>query len=124
MTAEQEAYLSRAEENLKAARVLLGSGLPMVAIGRAYYAMLHSAQALLLGKGLTFSKHSAVAAAFGHHFAKPGLVPQHLHRCLLDAADMRVESDYSPIPSLGGEEASRLVAAAEEFVCEARKAIG
>jgi uncharacterized protein (UPF0332 family) len=32
--------------------------------------MFYVAQAFLAGEGLSFSKHSAVIAAFGQHFAK------------------------------------------------------
>ena len=35
------------------------------AASRAYYAMFYAAEALLQSRGLAFSKHSAVHAAFG-----------------------------------------------------------
>jgi uncharacterized protein (UPF0332 family) len=37
--------------------------------------MFYIAEAFLEGKGLSFSKHSAVIAAFGREFAKTQLVP-------------------------------------------------
>lgn len=42
--------------------------------------MLYIAEAFLLEKGLTFSKHSAVISAFGKHFAKTGELPKDFHR--------------------------------------------
>jgi uncharacterized protein (UPF0332 family) len=42
--------------------------------------MFYTAEAALPGKGLSFSKHSAVIAAFGLHFVKPGMVRQDLQR--------------------------------------------
>ncbi len=36
--------------------------------------MLYAAQALLLGEGLSFSKHSAVIAAIGKRFVKTGVL--------------------------------------------------
>ena len=53
-----------------AAQLLNDQGFHDFATSRAYYAMFYVAEALLLGEGLTFSKHSAVIAAFGKSFVK------------------------------------------------------
>lgn len=50
-------------------------GIPGFAASRAYFATFALAQAYLLGQELSFSRHSAVIAAFGQHFAKSGIVP-------------------------------------------------
>lgn len=55
--------------------------------------MFYCAQALLLTKGLNFSKHSAVIAAFGKELAKTGVVPAEFHRHLIEAAEIREEGD-------------------------------
>ena len=69
MTGDQETMLRLSEESLEAAKLLLERGYPAFASSRAYYAMFGAAEALLLSKELSFSKHSAVIAAFGQHFA-------------------------------------------------------
>lgn len=56
---------------------------------RSYYAMFYATQALLLSRELSFSKHSAVIAAFGREFAKQGTVPIELHRYLIEAQEDR-----------------------------------
>ena len=71
---EQGDLLSQARESIAAARLLRNSGFHGYAASRAYYAMFYVAEAFLLGRGLSFSRHAAVHAAFGEHFAKPGLV--------------------------------------------------
>ena len=85
MTTDQAELLQLAEEGIAAAKLLLGSDHPACASSRAYYAMFSVAQALLLSKDLSFSKHSAVISAFGQHFAKTGILPRHLHRAFLTA---------------------------------------
>ena len=62
MTSEQETLSLRAKESLAAAKLLHQSGYHGFAASRAYYAMFYMAEALLLGKNLAFSKHSAVIA--------------------------------------------------------------
>ncbi len=68
MTPEIEELLERARQSQKAAAKLLRGGFYNFAASRAYYAMFYITQALLLSKGLSFSSHSAVIAAFGKEF--------------------------------------------------------
>jgi len=58
MSPEQQALIRKAQQSLEAARLLAGGGFHDFAVARAYYTMLYVAQALLLGKGLSYSKHS------------------------------------------------------------------
>jgi uncharacterized protein (UPF0332 family) len=50
--------------------------------------MFYVAEALLEDKELSFSKHSAVIAAFGQHYAMEGKVPVEVHRYFLEAQDL------------------------------------
>jgi len=63
------------------------------------YAMFYVAEALLLSRGLAFSKHSAVIAAFGKEFAKEGVLPAELHAHLREASDARNVADYQRTPT-------------------------
>lgn len=65
MTPEQQGLLEKAARSLQAAKLLNQEGLSEFATTRAYYAMFYVAEAFLEGEGLSFSKHSAVIAAFG-----------------------------------------------------------
>ena len=89
MTSEQEVLVVQAKESLRAARLLLSKDFCGYAAARAYYAMFYLAKALLLGKGLTFSKHSSVHAAFGKEFAKTGVIPTEFHMFLIRGAEVR-----------------------------------
>ena len=96
MTAELEAPLvQKGHRSLGAARRLLADGDCDFAASRAYYAMFYLAEALLLARNLTFSKRSAVIAAFGQHFVKTGLFAAEHHDALRTAFDERNVGDYA-----------------------------
>lgn len=116
--------LQKSRESLAAARVLLEQGFADFAVSRAYYAMFYTAEAALLKKGLAFSKHTAVIAAFGQNFAQPEVLPKHLHRYLLDAFDIRQVGDYGVPGAVGEERAKRVIAWATEFVEAAAHFLG
>lgn len=120
MTEEQRALLAKARASNDAARLLLDSGYADFAVSRAYYAMFYCAEALLLGEGLTFSKHSAVHSAFGRRFAKTGRAPTHLHRYLLEAAAHRNDSDYTLASGVTHTEAGEEIVRADEFIAVAQ----
>ena len=124
MTSDQAALLNKAQESLRAARILGKEGLHDFAVSRAYYTMFYVVEAILLGQGLSFSKHSAVVAAFGERFAKTGLVPAHFHRYLLDGEDSRHVGDYDIGPWLSADEAEEQIQHAQEFLDLAERLIG
>lgn len=93
MKEETRKLIAKAERSLHAAETLARAGDTEFAIGRAYYAMLHTAQALLREKDLRYRKHGSVHAAYGQHFAKTRLLDPKYHRWLLDAFDERLRSD-------------------------------
>jgi uncharacterized protein (UPF0332 family) len=57
--------------------------------------MFYITEALLLGQGLAFSRHSAVHAAFGEPFVKTGVVPPEFHRYLIRGMEVRHASPAS-----------------------------
>ncbi len=116
MTQEQLALMQRARGSLSAARLLAGENLADDAASRSYYAMFHAAQALLLGKGLTYAKHGSVKAAFGQHFVKTGQIPAQIHRYLIDAYDSRLVGDYGVTETVAMSRAEEMIAQAEEFI--------
>lgn len=89
MTEDQRELIEEARDSVEAAEILLQNLYPGYAASRAYYAMFYLAQAFLEGEGLAFSRHSAVIAAFGQHFARTGRVPAHYHKYLIEAQALR-----------------------------------
>ena len=61
-----------AEESHDAAKGLITIGHPRFSAAHSYYTMFYLAQAALLTKGLTFSSHSAVIAAYEKNLQKLG----------------------------------------------------
>lgn len=116
MTEEQQELLLEARDSIAAARILLDNGYPSYAAARAYYAMFYTAEAFLEGKGMSFSKHSAVISAFGREFVRSGKVPADYHRYLIEAQGLRHLGDYSPRSSVSREEALEQIERAEQFL--------
>lgn len=107
--------LDKGRRALKAAETLLREDDAEFAAGRAYYAMLHTAQALLREKGLQYRRHSGVHPAFGEHFAKTGLLDRKYRRWLLDAFDERLRGDYDFQTSFDTESVAVWIGQAREF---------
>ncbi len=80
MNEEIEALLKMAMDSIRGARLLFDDELYGFAVSRAYYAMFYLVSAVLLTKGLNFSKHQAVVAAFGQHFVKTGIFKHMFHQ--------------------------------------------
>lgn len=121
MIPEQTQLLQRAEDSLRAAKLLASNSLPEFAAARAYYTIFYIAEAFLLGQGLTFSSHSAVISAFGREFARTQRLPIKYHRYLIEAQEKRIEADYSLKPNITIEDAENIINYADEMLDFARK---
>ena len=121
MKEESKGFLEKAERTLRAAEILLREGDAESSIGRAYYAMLHTAQALLREKDLRYGKHDTVHAAFGKHFAKTSILDPKFHRWMLAAYNSRLMGDYDFDAVIDSETASTTIEQAREFIREARR---
>jgi uncharacterized protein (UPF0332 family) len=124
MTDEQRELLLKAQQSLEAAKLLLANNYPDYATSRAYYSMFYIAEVFLEGEGLSFSKHSAVIAAFGREFAKPQRVPTEFHRFLIEAQELRTTSDYGQLNAVTADQATEQIEHAEQFLALAIQEIG
>ncbi len=124
MTEDQQELIEEARDSILAATLLLNGGYPGYAASRAYYAMFYIAEAFLEGLGMSFSKHSAVIAAFGQHFAQTGKVPAEFHRFLLEAYELRHKGDYSLRHAVTNDQAQEQIVRAEEFLKLTERFIG
>lgn len=116
MMKEQADLLRKAQDSLVAAKLMLEKGFPDFAASRGYYSMFYVAEAYLEGKGLSFSKHSAVIAIFGKEFCHSGRVPVEFHRELISANELRHIGDYSYLGGVSADRAQKLIGAAEKFI--------
>jgi uncharacterized protein (UPF0332 family) len=124
MTDEQRELLLKAQQSLEAAKLLFTNHFPDYATSRAYYAMFYIAEAFLEGKGLSFSKHSAVIAAFGREFAKTQQVPRDFHRFLIEAQELRTTGDYGQLNAITTDQATEQIDRAEQFLFLAIQMMG
>jgi len=108
---EIEALLKMADKSIKGARILFEEGLYGFAVSRAYYAMFYLVTAVLLTKGLNFSKHKAVVATFGQHFIKTNIFDHKFHRYLVAAFE-----HYEPLEEITEETAEKNIERAVEFL--------
>lgn len=113
---EIQELMTKAKRSLKAARSLFEEEDYDFAVSRAYYAMFYMAEAVLLTKGLTFSKHKGVIAGFWQHFVKPGIFDMSLHKALNDAFKMRNLGDYGYELEISEERAQEILQSAREFL--------
>ncbi len=116
MTTTQQELLRKAKTSLDAAILLLNNNYPDYATSRAYYTMFYVAEAFLETKKLSFSKHSAVIAAFGREFAKPQHIPREFHRFLIEAQALRTTSDYGQPNVITSEQATEQIDRAAQFI--------
>jgi len=108
--------LTKAKESLKAAKLLFDGGFYDFSASRSYYTMFYTTEAVLLSKNLSFSKHSAVIAAFGKEFIKTQIFPQKLRDYLVSAFDLRQLGDYGTPSSVSKDKAQMLIEQAKEFI--------
>ncbi len=109
--------LDKSLDVLEAAEALLTIGKIDVAAGRAYYSMMHAAEALLFEeKDLSFNTHGDIHGAYGQYFAKTKLLDPKYHRWLLDACDQRIVGDYGVSSGLDKELVSEMIGQAHEFL--------
>ncbi len=124
MTSEQFSLIKKARNSLNAAQLLLEQGYYDFSVSRAYYTMFYVAEALLLGEGLVFSKHSAVIAAFGQKFAKTKKIPEEFHRYLINAETARTTGDYDVMAVITIDDAKLQIQRGKNFLELAEKLIG
>ncbi|MBU0512470.1 MAG: HEPN domain-containing protein [Chloroflexi bacterium] len=109
-------YIENAHESLSVAKLNLDNDFYAAAINRAYYAIFYAANALLVTKNLSRSKHTGVLAAFRQHFVKTGLVSPELSEIYGQVMDDRHEGDYELITATSQEDAAIDLQQAHRFV--------
>ena len=119
MTDAVQELLAKAEQSIGAAELLLKDGYVDFAASRSYYAMFYAIEAVLLSRELSYSKHSAVIAAFGKEFVKTGYFNSCFHRYLLDAFDLRNAGDYGIMNAVSEDQARRVITEARELLAAA-----
>jgi len=99
MKPEELAYvkhrLSKAEETVREAELLLASDYLAGTVNRLYYACFYAVTALLFSEGLSSSKHSGVISLFERHWVKAGKLPDEMGKFYHSMFDRRQKGDYA-----------------------------
>jgi len=115
MNQDEQYLLEKAKQNIDAAILLLDQGYEEIAASRAYYAQFYLAEALLHRRGMAFSSHAAVIAAFGKEFSKTGVLDPKYHLNLIKSQQLRQTGDYGTTANVSAESVSKVIAWASEF---------
>jgi uncharacterized protein len=113
--------MEKANEKLAAARSLARDHHYDDAISRAYYAMFHSAGAVLLSLGITVDSHSALKGMFGLHLVKTGEIGKEYGKSLSRLKDERENGDYDIFTDFSADDAQKAISEAEGFVAEMKR---
>ncbi len=121
MKGELRALLARAEEKLRAARLLLEGSAWGDAASRSYYAAFHAVSAVLLSRGESYSTHAQVLGRFNKEFIQTGIFPREFTKLLTRLFEDRQSGDYDVEPGLTETEARQDVADGERIVVAVRQ---
>lgn len=111
----------RGNKSWESSQLLLESELYEDALSRAYYAVLHSAKAVLMAEGIQIKSHRGVRRLFGQHLVKPAKIKNEYAKILNTLQDLRFQADYDAMYSADRETAQELVSKAEKFLDEMRR---
>jgi len=124
ITPEIQKLLDYADDSHEAARVLMDGGFVGFSAAQSYYTMFYLTEALLLSKGLKFSSHSAVIAAYGKEFSKTNLFDPKFHRRLIVAEERREDGHYGASQNISDEDALESFQWAGEFIRAVKEYLG
>ena len=116
-----EGYIQKAERKLKVAEKLFKSEDYEDAVSRAYYAVYHATQALLLSEGEQAKSHKGVITLFGLLFVKTGKFSKNMGKYLANLKDDRESSDYEIFSFIDKETAEAALNETKTFLAEAKK---
>jgi uncharacterized protein len=117
---ERQAYiayrLSRAQESLAEAGLLVENQHFAGAMNRLYYAMFYAVSALALAHDFSTSSHAQMRGYFNREFVRTGRVPVELGRIFGTAFDDRTKGDYQDLVQFDVNQVCTMLTEAEHFV--------
>ena len=125
LKAQISAMMHKAARSIEAARALLKGGNADFSSSRSYYAVFYAIQALLLTRGLVYSKHAGVISGFSEHFIRPGDFPREYAKYISRLFRERHAGDYDFAHAITQEDAAEdlriaieMLASIEEHLSE------
>lgn len=121
MRDEIKELINKAKRSINVAQKLYQDEEYDFSVSRAYYAMFYMAEAVLLTKDLSFSRHSGVISAFGQYFVKDGIFDEKYQKMLSEASKIRNIGDYDFNEKVSKKECEKEIKEAGEFLKETEK---
>lgn len=126
MTESSKKYAQKsmeiAETFLKSAKATLKIGDLRTAVDRAYYAMFHAAQAVLVWMGISPSRtHRGLRNSFGKNVVLKGLCDKRFGKMLTKGFNMRQVGTYTIDAHFDKESVKELIEDAQRFVEEMKR---
>lgn len=121
---EIKTLLDRADESHEAAKVLIDGGFANFSAAQTYYTMFYLVEAVLFSKGLRYSSHSAVVAAFGKEFSKTKIFDPKFHHYVLETQRRRETGHYGVESRVTDDEAIESFQWAGEFLQAVKEYFG
>ena len=110
--------ITKAEDSLASAQILLGEIHYAGAVNRAYYAMFDAFRALLLIKSIFVKTHKGLQAELHELYFSKGLLSKQLSAILSKTEDLRVKADYDVDSDISEAEANKAVQDAAYVLAE------
>ncbi|NWF51005.1 MAG: HEPN domain-containing protein [Ignavibacteriaceae bacterium] len=115
-----KSYINKADNKLSVAKKLYNSKDYEDSVSRAYYAVFHASQALLLTEGQKAETHKGVVTLFGLLFVKTGKFSKELGKYLSNLKDDRESGDYELFSFIDEETSKAALEEAEKFLKEVK----
>ncbi len=103
---EVRSLLTKSRHKLEAAKDLYKDNWFDDAVSRAYYAVFHAMNAVLISRGLSFSSHAQTIGVFNREFVKSGVFPKEYSQIIQDLFEDRQAGDYD-VDTIIDEQAAR-----------------
>lgn len=108
--------LQVAKEDLETAQLLMKETKYRAANNRAYYAIYHAIDTVLSMEGTAFKRHKDTLGYFNKHYVATEIFPKTLGRKVVQAEEIRHNSDYDPFYIASKEVTLQQVETAEKLI--------
>ena len=115
--------LDKALQCINDAKAMLRLNSYASAANRSYYAIFHSARAILALDNIDRKRHSAVISYFQQYYVKTNIFDRKFSKIIQDAFEIRQESDYEDFYVVSREDVIEQIEDAEKFYNEVKRYI-
>jgi uncharacterized protein (UPF0332 family) len=106
----------KSKEMLSDANNSFKTGMYKTSVNRSYYAVLHSARALLILKGVDPVRHDGIKTMMSLHFVKAKILSQEVIKIFKNLLSLRTDVDYGDFETVNKNDAGNAVKQAKIFI--------